>query len=70
MRRRHTKFVALSALRYVPAPVPLEPVLTFLDRIATDASMPLEKSDIASQIASVVPGFRHIETGRNLDDRT
>lgn len=65
-----TKFAALGALRYVPAPVPLDPVLTFLDRIATDASMPLEKSEIARQIASVVPGFRHIETGRNLDDRT
>ena len=65
-----TKFAALSAVRYVPPPLPLEPVLAFLNRIATDASMPLAKSDITRQIASVVPGFRHIETGRNLDDRT
>jgi FlaA1/EpsC-like NDP-sugar epimerase len=66
----HAKFAALSALRYVPAPMPIEPVLAFLEQVATDASRPLEKSDIARHVASVVPGFRHIETGRNLDDRT
>jgi FlaA1/EpsC-like NDP-sugar epimerase len=65
-----TKFAALSALRYVPAPVPLGPVLAFLDEIAANASMKLEKSDITRHIASVVPGFQHIETGRSLDDRT
>jgi FlaA1/EpsC-like NDP-sugar epimerase len=65
-----TRFAALSALQYVPAPVPLEPALAFLDEIATDASMKLEKSDIARHVASVVPGFKQIETGRNLDDRT
>ena len=65
-----TQFAALSALRYVPAPVPLEPALAFLDEIAADASMKLEKSDIARHVASVVPGFKHIETGRSLDDRT
>lgn len=65
-----SRFAALSALRYVPAPVPLGPALAFLDKIATDSSLPLEKSDIAQHVASVVPGFAHIETGRNLDDRT
>jgi hypothetical protein len=65
-----TRFAALSALRYVPAPVPLEPILGFLDEIAANANMKLEKSDITRHIASVVPGFQHIETGRSLDDRT
>jgi hypothetical protein len=65
-----TTFAALSALRYVPAPVPLEPTLAFLDEIASNASTTLEKSDIARHVASVVPGFKHIETGRSLDDRT
>ena len=65
-----TKFSALSALRYVPPPVPLEPALAFLDEIAANASVKLEKSDIARHVASVVPGFRHVETGRSLDDRS
>ena len=65
-----TQFAQLSALRYVPPPVPLEPALAFLDAIAANAGMKLEKSDIADQVASVVPGFKHIETGRILDDRT
>jgi FlaA1/EpsC-like NDP-sugar epimerase len=65
-----TRFVALDAVRYVPAPIALEPALAFLDEIASTASIKLEKSDIARHIASVVPGFKHVETGRNLDDRT
>ncbi|HLG83146.1 MAG TPA: polysaccharide biosynthesis protein [Bradyrhizobium sp.] len=65
-----TNFAALSALRYVPPPILLEPALAFLDEIVSDASMKLEKSDIARHVASVVPGFRHVETGRSLDDRT
>jgi FlaA1/EpsC-like NDP-sugar epimerase len=65
-----TKFAALSAVRYEPAPVPLEPALAFLDEIASSASTKLDKSDIARHVASVVPGFKHVETGRSLDDRT
>jgi hypothetical protein len=65
-----TQFAQLSALRYVPPPAPLEPALAFLDAIAANAGMKLEKSDIARHVASVVPGFKHIETGRILDDRT
>jgi FlaA1/EpsC-like NDP-sugar epimerase len=65
-----TNFSALSALRYVPPPVPLDSVLAFLDEIAASASVKLEKAAIARHVASVVPGFTHIETGRSLDDRT
>ena len=65
-----TRFAELSALQYVSPPVPLEPALAFLDEIAANAGMKLDKSDIARHVASVVPGFRHIETGRSLDDRT
>ena len=64
-----TQFAALSAVRYVPPPIPLEPALKFLDEIASSASTKLDKSDIAHHIASVVPGFKHVETGRSLDDR-
>jgi FlaA1/EpsC-like NDP-sugar epimerase len=65
-----TKFAALAALKYVPPPVPLGPALAFFDEIAANAEMYLEKADIARQVASVVPGFQHIDTGRSLDDRT
>jgi hypothetical protein len=65
-----TDFAALSAVRYVPPPIPLEPVLAFLDEIASSTNMKLDKSDIARRVASVVPAFKHVETGRSLDDRT
>lgn len=65
-----TTFATLSALTYVPPPVPLAPALAFFDEIAADASVNLDKADIARQVASVVPGFQHIETGRSLDERT
>lgn len=65
-----TGFSALSALKYVPAPVPIGETLAFLEKIGSDASIKVEKSDITRHLAAVVPGFRHVETGRSLDDRT
>jgi FlaA1/EpsC-like NDP-sugar epimerase len=65
-----TGFASLRALRYVPPPVPLGPALEFLNDITANADVRLEKADITRQIALVVPGLQHIETGRNLDDRT
>jgi FlaA1/EpsC-like NDP-sugar epimerase len=65
-----TRFAALGAVRYVPPPVPLEPALAFLDEITSNATVKLDKSDIARHVASLVGGFKHIETGRSLDDRT
>ena len=65
-----TPFVELSALKYVPPPNPLEEALAYLEAIANDATKPAQKSDIARAISLVVPGFRHVETGRSLDDRS
>jgi nucleoside-diphosphate-sugar epimerase len=65
-----TPFSALSALKYVPPPNSLDETLAFFEEIAGNASFHAEKSDISRRLASVVPGFRHIETGRSLDDRT
>jgi FlaA1/EpsC-like NDP-sugar epimerase len=64
-----TPFLALSALRYVPPPHPLDDALTYLEAIASDATISAEKSDITRRLSLVVPGFRHVETGRSLDDR-
>ena len=65
-----TPFSALSALAYVPPPHSLDDALTYLEAIASDATQPAEKADIARQLSLVVPGFRHVETGRSLDDRS
>jgi FlaA1/EpsC-like NDP-sugar epimerase len=65
-----TGFSALGALRYVAPPVPLDDALAFIESIVTSSNVEVGKSDIADHIASVVPGFRHAETGRSLDDRT
>jgi FlaA1/EpsC-like NDP-sugar epimerase len=65
-----TPFSALSALAYVPPPHSLDDALTYLEAIASDATRPAEKSDIARQLSLVVPGFRHVETGHSLDDRS
>jgi hypothetical protein len=61
---------ALGVLRYAPPPVPLDDALAFIEAMVTSSNVDVGKSDIADHIASVVPGFRHVETGRSLDDRT
>ena len=65
-----TPFAALRALAYAPPPHPLGDALAYLEEVANDATKPAEKSDIARKLSLVVPGFRHVETGRSLDDRS
>jgi FlaA1/EpsC-like NDP-sugar epimerase len=62
-------FSALQAVRYVSSPGPLDDVLSFIDRAVNDADLAVTKSDITKRLASVVPGFRHVEAGRSLDER-
>ena len=66
----HTEFLALDAVGYVPPTIPLDGALAFIENIAAKAGAAVTKSDIARHLAALVPGFRHIETGRSLDDRT
>jgi FlaA1/EpsC-like NDP-sugar epimerase len=65
-----TGFSALRAVKYVPPPVPLNDALAFIETLTTNATVAVRKSDITRHLAAVVPGFRHVETGRSLDDRT
>jgi FlaA1/EpsC-like NDP-sugar epimerase len=65
-----SEFSALGVLRYAPPPIPLDGALAFIEMMVTSSNVQVGKSDIADHIASVVPGFRHVETGRSLDDRT
>ena len=61
---------ALSAVRHREPPAQeLDAVLDFLERAVSDARMPLSKAEIVAMLAKVIPSFRHVETGRSLDDR-
>jgi hypothetical protein len=44
-------------------------LLSRLEAALTDVAVPLDKQDIVGWIGEVVPEFRHVETGRSLDDR-
>jgi FlaA1/EpsC-like NDP-sugar epimerase len=62
-------FSALQAVRHVPPPEPFDEVLSFIECAVTNADLVVTKSDITKRLASVVPGFHHIEAGRSLDER-
>ncbi len=60
----------LLAVSYVPAPKgAVAALLAELERLIVDAATPISKSDIAALLAAVVPQFRHVETGKSLDQR-
>ncbi len=67
---RDVGFRALSAVRPADPPAEkLDAVLDRLERAVSDARVDLGKAEVAAMLADVVPGFRHVETGRSLDDR-
>jgi FlaA1/EpsC-like NDP-sugar epimerase len=60
----------LLTVRYMPAPDGT--VLRFVERVAhliDHPSVPVTKEDVVREVARLVPQFRHIETGRTLDER-
>lgn len=60
----------LLAVTYAPAPQgSLPPFLTNIERLVSGADAQAEKAAVIAWIASVVPAFQHIETGRHLDQR-
>jgi hypothetical protein len=60
----------LRAVSYVAAPPGAVAVLLAeLERLIVDADAPISKSAIAALLAAVVPQFRHVETGKSLDQR-
>ena len=61
---------ALCGVRHSAPPAQeLDAVLALLERAVNDARVPLRKAEIVAALAKVIPGFRHVETGRSLDDR-
>lgn len=62
-------FEAVRGVGYVPAPPgSVERLLTLLDDVL-QGEAPFDRTSVLAQIAASVPHFRHIETGRNLDQR-
>jgi hypothetical protein len=44
-------------------------LLKLLNAVVNDPQKPIDKVDLVRAITSALPSFRHIETGRNLDQR-
>jgi FlaA1/EpsC-like NDP-sugar epimerase len=65
--------IGMDRLRAVPyrrgAAGAVAALLSRLEAALTDVAVPLDKQDIVGWIGEVVPEFRHVETGRSLDDR-
>ena len=60
----------LLAVSYVPAPEGA--VRELVDRFAAliaDPGRPIDKHELAREVARIVPQFAHVETGRTLDAR-
>ena len=61
-------FESLGALRHVRGQARIEAAIARLERLASGDG-PVSKAEVAAVIAAAVPGMRHRETGKTLDDR-
>lgn len=60
----------LLGVEYLPAPAGV--VFTFLrkvEELILCSDLGVSKDEVARWMLTVIPGLRHIETGKNLDDR-
>ena len=62
-------FAAVSALRHRPSRAIESGLLDRLCLMIKDPAYDIGKAEIVEEIGRVLPGFRHAETGRNLDQR-
>ncbi len=59
----------LSGIPYTAFPADLPDVIEELTRLRDDIARDVTKRDVAERLLRVVPGFRHAESDRNLDQR-
>jgi FlaA1/EpsC-like NDP-sugar epimerase len=59
----------VMAISHQPSISPATDLLKLLDAVVNDPQKPIDKADLVGTITSALPSFRHIETGRNLDQR-
>ena len=59
----------VMAISRQPSTSPGTNLLGLLDAVVNNPQRPIDKAGLVGAISSALPGFRHIETGRNLDQR-
>lgn len=59
----------VMAISHQPSTSPVIDLLKLLDAIVNDPQKPVDKAELVRAISNALPGFRHVETGRNLDQR-
>jgi FlaA1/EpsC-like NDP-sugar epimerase len=59
----------LGAVHHVPSRAIEDGVVDMLAGVVGDDASPIDKGAIVRAVESVIPGFAHRETGRNLDER-
>jgi FlaA1/EpsC-like NDP-sugar epimerase len=67
---RDIGFSSLRAIHYVSIPPKkVEEAIRFFDDIKKNIDRKISKKEIIVFLSDILPEFRHLETGRNLDDR-
>ena len=59
----------VMAISHQPSTSPGYQSCRILDAVVNNPQRPIDKAELVRAISSALPGFRHIETGRNLDQR-
>jgi hypothetical protein len=59
----------VMAISRQPSTSPATNLLGLLDAVVNNPQRPIDKAELVRAISSALPSFRHIETGRNLDQR-
>jgi FlaA1/EpsC-like NDP-sugar epimerase len=60
---------SLLAVRHIPPRYDLRALLVEIEGLVTDPSRTVDKKQLVSRFEAVLDHFRHVETGRNLDQR-
>jgi len=60
----------ILAVRYqTTTPNAITRFISRIEAALTDIAAPIDKQDLITWISDVIPQFKHVETGRTLDDR-
>jgi len=63
-------FSALRVIPYVPISLGnVEDVLRFLKDIYNNIDRRVSKEELIASLAEILPEFKHLERGKNLDER-
>jgi nucleoside-diphosphate-sugar epimerase len=60
---------SVMAIRHQPTTSRAIDLVRFLDPVVNNPQRPIDKAELVRAISRVLSGFRHVETGRNLDQR-